>query len=339
MADWDRRRDERERYRRPEHEGRGWRGSEGRGFGEEEFGQGFRRGFRRHGGSYEAGAGGDFGGQRREGWGREGYGREGWDREEDWGRGRSYGREGFGGERGRGDWERDYGREGYRSDFGGRETGGRYGAGYGREPYGTDWAEEGYGQGFVGNEGRGFGYGRDYEGERRVTGGPGGRGEGRGERGWWERASDEVASWFGDEDAERRRQQDHRGRGPRGYTRSDERIKEDVSDRLADDPWVDASEIEVVVAGGEVTLSGMVDSRETRRRAEDIAERVSGVGHVQNNLRVRRPGATGTTGISSERSPAAAAGTAAATGTLPSGSSAGRAAGNGGTLGAHERTS
>ena len=32
----------------------------------------------------------------------------------------------------------------------------------------------------------------------------------RGERGFWDRASDEVASWFGDDDAERRRRQDNR---------------------------------------------------------------------------------------------------------------------------------
>jgi hypothetical protein len=33
---------------------------------------------------------------------------------------------------------------------------------------------------------------------------------GRDERGFWDRASDEVASWFGDDDAERRRRQDNR---------------------------------------------------------------------------------------------------------------------------------
>jgi hypothetical protein len=35
-------------------------------------------------------------------------------------------------------------------------------------------------------------------------------GHGRDERGFWDRASDEVASWFGDDDAERRRRQDSR---------------------------------------------------------------------------------------------------------------------------------
>ena len=36
------------------------------------------------------------------------------------------------------------------------------------------------------------------------------RGENRDERGFWDRASDEVASWFGDDDAERRRRHDSR---------------------------------------------------------------------------------------------------------------------------------
>jgi hypothetical protein len=51
---------------------------------------------------------------------------------------------------------------------------------------------------------------------------------------------------------------------------------------------VDASDVEVNVSNCEVTLSGTVDNREERRRAEDCAERVSGVTHVQNNLRVKQ---------------------------------------------------
>ncbi len=70
-----------------------------------------------------------------------------------------------------------------------------------------------------------------------------------------------------------------------------------MNDRLSDDPFVDASGIEVSVSSCEVTLSGTVDSREAKRRAEDIAEQVSGVRHVQNNLRVQQQtaGMSGTT--------------------------------------------
>jgi len=88
----------------------------------------------------------------------------------------------------------------------------------------------------------------------------------------------------------------HRGRGPRGYTRSDERIREDVCDRLTDDFFVDASDVEIRVSNGEVMLDGTVNNRDERHRAEDIVADVSGVKHVQNNLRVRhrQGGLTGT---------------------------------------------
>lgn len=82
----------------------------------------------------------------------------------------------------------------------------------------------------------------------------------------------------------------HRGKGPRSYRRSDDRILEDVNDRLTDDPDVDASDIAVAVKDGEVTLSGHVQSRWAKRAAEDCADAVSGVTHVQNNLRVSPAG-------------------------------------------------
>ncbi len=113
------------------------------------------------------------------------------------------------------------------------------------------------------------------------------------DRDWWDRTKDEVASWFGDDDAKRRRDRDernegkHRGKGPKNYSRSQERIKEDVSDKLSEDSLLDASDIEVEVMGNEVTLSGQVDSRYSKHRAEDLAEDVTGVAHVQNNLRVK----------------------------------------------------
>lgn len=112
------------------------------------------------------------------------------------------------------------------------------------------------------------------------------------ERSWWDRTTDEVSSWFGDEEAERRRERDryirgqYRGKGPRNYSRSDERIREDINDRLSDDPFVDATDIEVTVSNADVTLTGTVDHRSTKRRAEDIAEAVSGVQNVENRLRV-----------------------------------------------------
>ena len=80
----------------------------------------------------------------------------------------------------------------------------------------------------------------------------------------------------------------HFGRGPRGYSRSDERLTEDLNERLTQHPEIDASEIEVNVRNGEVTLTGTVDDRQTKRMIEDLAEEVSGVREVHNQIRVQR---------------------------------------------------
>jgi hypothetical protein len=77
------------------------------------------------------------------------------------------------------------------------------------------------------------------------------------------------------------------GKGPKGYRRSDERIKEDVCEYLAQHGEVDASDIEVYVQDGEVTLTGTVDSRRVKRMAEDAAELAAGVREIHNQLRVR----------------------------------------------------
>jgi osmotically-inducible protein OsmY len=80
----------------------------------------------------------------------------------------------------------------------------------------------------------------------------------------------------------------HAGRGPKGYQRSDERITEDVNEQLTRDPEVDATDIDVRVDSGIVTLSGTVNDRQSKRVAEDIANDVWGVKDVQNQIRVHR---------------------------------------------------
>ncbi|MDB5725628.1 MAG: uncharacterized protein JWQ16_2382 [Novosphingobium sp.] len=176
---------------------------------------------------------------------------------------------------------------------------------------GTFGASYGGGSSSYGGAGGSQGFGEDYREHGRGQSG-GGR---QHERGFLERAGDEVASWFGDSDAARRREEDHRGRGPADYTRSDERIREDANDRLTEDSRVDARSISVTVQGGEVTLSGTVSRREDKRRAEDIVEDLSGVKHVQNNLRVQQD--TSWSGSNSS-----ASGTASSFGTAASGSTA-----------------
>lgn len=77
------------------------------------------------------------------------------------------------------------------------------------------------------------------------------------------------------------------GRGPRGYRRTDERIREDVCDALTMHPEVDASDLDVAVQDSVVTLQGTVHDRRSKRLAEDIAESVSGVTDVQNEVRTQ----------------------------------------------------
>lgn len=66
---------------------------------------------------------------------------------------------------------------------------------------------------------------------------------------------------------------------------NDERIRKNVTERMADDTDLDASDIEVGVENGAVTLSGSVDSLWDKRRAEDIAKSVPGVRGINNKLR------------------------------------------------------
>jgi osmotically-inducible protein OsmY len=227
---------------------------------------------------------------------RHGYGEQGGRQQ----RGESFSRD-FSGSQQSGGWESGgTGQSGFGQgdhEGGGRGAGYRGGSDYGQagqrsfnqsNAYGgrDEWTNRG------GYSGQDQGY-RGYEDSGSWTSGRsyggGDRGRSEGGRDFWDKAGDEVSSWFGDKDAERRRRMDeHRGRGPKSYARSDDRIKEDINDRLTDDGWLDATDIDVEVSSREVTLSGEVDSRDAKRRAEDIAESVSGVGHVQNNLRVRQ---------------------------------------------------
>ena len=183
------------------------------------------------------------------------------------GQGAAYGPTGgYGaGEGERGGWY-SHGNAGmYGSGGGGGYTGGHGGSGYGGST-GTDYGAGNYGGGVHGGSGgepgygreRGFGGARDQGFRDRDISGPG---------------TDLRGGGFA-------------GRGPKDYTRSDDRIREDVCDRLSIDDDVDASEIQVRVENGEVTLVGTVQTRSMKHQAEDLAEAVPGVSDVHNQLRV-----------------------------------------------------
>lgn len=78
-----------------------------------------------------------------------------------------------------------------------------------------------------------------------------------------------------------------RGLGPKNYTRSDERIREDLNERLTDADDIDARGLTVEVSNGIATLAGTVEQRWMKHRAEDIAESCSGVRDVNNQIRVQ----------------------------------------------------
>ncbi len=100
--------------------------------------------------------------------------------------------------------------------------------------------------------------------------------------GWGARRGVETIDVMGSESPARR--------GPKGYVRSDPRIYEDVCELLAWSRDVDASDIEVTVKSGEVTLSGSVPERRMKMMAEMMIDRVPGVVDIHNRMRVvRRP--------------------------------------------------
>ena len=84
---------------------------------------------------------------------------------------------------------------------------------------------------------------------------------------------------------------DYRGVGPKNYTRSDERLTEDLCERLTQDPDIDASELDVKVVQGTATLQGSVPQRWMKHRAEDLADGCSGVRNVDNRIKVQQSGA------------------------------------------------
>ncbi|MGH8175887.1 MAG: BON domain-containing protein [Steroidobacter sp.] len=78
----------------------------------------------------------------------------------------------------------------------------------------------------------------------------------------------------------------HRGRGPKGFRRSDERLREIICERLTEDPFIDASSITVDVSNCEVTVQGTVQVRQQKYAIEDLIADVSGVTEIHNHVSV-----------------------------------------------------
>lgn len=90
-----------------------------------------------------------------------------------------------------------------------------------------------------------------------------------------------------------------RGAAPRSYKRSDERVNEDVCERLVE-AGIDCSGVDVEVKDGVVTLNGEVQQRADKHRIEQIAADSSGVQDVENQLRVKKSSGSDQSGKSSQ---------------------------------------
>jgi len=74
---------------------------------------------------------------------------------------------------------------------------------------------------------------------------------------------------------------------PKGYRKSDDRIKEEVCERLIEE-GIDCGNVDVSIKEGLVTVTGEVNDRRDKHRIEEIAESVSGVSDVENQLRLAK---------------------------------------------------
>jgi osmotically-inducible protein OsmY len=238
--------------------GRGGMGSRGRGESDRgEYGGGQYGGREPGRGEYGSSPGGGYAGGSQQG----GYGG------------------GYGGSTGRGGAVGEGWQGGY---AGGREQNREYGQG------GTDAG--GYGRGSGGTESQGGNWftgpsGRDMGDRNPSQGFTGGYGGGFG--------SSYASSGAGFGGQQRAGGQSYAGRGSRNYRRSDQRIEEDVHEALMRHHEIDATDIDVRVENGAVTLTGHVEDRRTRRLAEEVVEQLPGVRDVDNQLRARGMGTGG----------------------------------------------
>jgi len=199
--------------------------------------------------------------------------------------------------------DREDGSREYQRNYGEPSYSGRSFSRQGSERDERDWRRETWGDERYGS-GMGSSSGQDWRTGRYG----GGLGFGREERGQWGEPWGRDRDWRTGEDWSRGREGFSRGsesgrtfggltsygpgrfagRGPKGYRRSDDRIREDICERLTEHPDIDASEMEIRVVNAEVILLGNVEDRNQKRMAEDVAESVSGVQDVRNDLKISK---------------------------------------------------
>jgi osmotically-inducible protein OsmY len=233
--------------------------------------------------SEAAGQGGPWESQGYSGQGG-GYGQSGQGRYRQGGYGQGgYRRSPGQGEYGQGGWQDESAGSGHGQGFG-RGGYGQGGSGQGQGGQGS-YGQGGYDQGSFGQGSYGQGsygpgsYGQGSYGQGSY--GQGGYGQGQGSYG---QAGSGTQDWSSSSGRGAQRW----GRGPKGYKRSDERLKEDICERLMQSYQVDAGEVSVEVQTGKVTLDGTVPERRMKHVIEDIVDACPGVQDIDNRVRVAR---------------------------------------------------
>jgi len=193
------------------------------------------------------------------------------------------------------------------NDYGSSDYGREYGRDFGRGESSRDFGRD-YGQNYGRDSGRDFDYesserwnrpsrsqrsqdryepsyrsdsSREWEGSSIGHADWGARGE-------WNRSNSHDPSWGRGSYDQQSRLNEQKNRWPKSFKRNDERLKDDIHEELIRHGHIDASDIEVQVKDGEVTLTGQVVSRHDKRIAEELAEKVLGVHDVQNQLKVKQ---------------------------------------------------
>lgn len=202
---------------------------------------------------------------------------------------------------------------------------------WGSHPAGEESYEQQAGYGGYGGRSEGYGsqssYGAHggYGSQGHAYGAPREPQGGYAQQGGWAPGS---GSW-----AERSQWQ---RRGPKGYKRSDERIREDIYEHLIRSAHIDAEEVTIDVSDGKVTIEGSVPERRMKHAIEDMAAACPGVNDVENRLRVAQTGhqwgsggANGPTNTGTGSTTHGAGSTTGGTGTSSSTSPGGSVSGSG----------
>lgn len=259
-------------YRGTSEYGRGSYASSGRPWGEQQ-----PRDYERDQGEFQGyGASRQYGSQQ---YGSQQYGSQQGSRQQQYERfGASQG--GYGGS--------GFGAQNQQRGMGGRGTQSGYGASRGQQEYTTPGYETaGYENelGYAGQSMSGRGYGSQYRAGSSSGYASGGYGSSSGYQ-------------LGTQQTDAGYQRSYRGMGPQSYTRPDDRIRDDVYEKLTDSDEIDARSIMVDVNQGNVTLTGTVPERRMRYAAEDLVEGCMGVANINNQLKVQGRESESTTGSS-----------------------------------------